>query len=163
MAAEPSAALRVVAIQPSSPKRKGPTHGAATRPHTRPSKKAPRYPVPPTLESRLFRLAGRAISNAPKREVASEKKTMAMPATTHGLPSALPNPLPVIAEATPIGVKRHTMPATKREVASEKKTMAMPATTHGLPSALPNPLPLIAEATPIGVKRHTMPATKTAE
>ena len=36
-----------------------------------------------------------------------------MAPTTHGLPSAEPKPLPVIAEATPIGVKRHTMPSTK--------------------------------------------------
>ncbi len=35
-----------------------------------------------------------------------------MAATTHGLPSALPNPLPVSADATPMGVKSATMPST---------------------------------------------------
>src|ERR1700742_3484724 len=113
MAADPSAALRVVAIQPRRPKRNGPTQGAATRPQTRPSKNAPRYPAPPTLERRLLRLSGRAISKAPKSDAASARKTIAITATTHGFPSALPKPLPVIAEATPIGVKRQTMPATK--------------------------------------------------
>src|SRR5580658_9579853 len=113
MAEDPKATLRVVAIQPRRPKRKGPTHGAATRPHTRPRSSAPRYPEPPTLERRLFKLWGSAISKAPKREAERARKTVAIPATTQPLPSALPNPLPVSAETRPIGVNRHTIPATK--------------------------------------------------
>src|SRR5580704_13065728 len=112
MAALPSATSRVVAIQPRRPKRNGPTHGAATRPQTRPSRNAPRYPEPPTLDRRLLRLEGSASSNAPKRDVASARNTSAMAPTIHGLPSAEPKPLPVIAEATPIGANRHTMPST---------------------------------------------------
>ena len=69
--------------------------------------------MPPTVERRLLRPCGRASSNAPKSEAESDTKTMAIPATIHGLPSAAPKPLPVMAEATPIGVKRQTMPSTK--------------------------------------------------
>src|ERR1700722_10245250 len=113
MAAEPSATLRVVAIQPRRPKRKGPTHGAATRPHTRPSRNAPRYPAPPTPERRLLRLAGRASSQAPHRDAARVPKTSAMTPTTQGLPRAEPKPLPVMDDTTPMGVNRQTMPSTK--------------------------------------------------
>src|SRR5580693_4409357 len=112
MAADPITTFRVVAIHPSRPKRKGPTHGAATSPHMRPSTKAPRYPEPPALDRRLLSPAGSAISNAPKSEADSDRKTSAIPATTHGLPSMLPKPLPVSAETTPIGVKRATIPST---------------------------------------------------
>jgi hypothetical protein len=68
--------------------------------------------VPPTVERRLLRLAGSASSNAPNREAARARNTNAMTPTTQGLPSAEPKPLPVIAETTPIGVNRHTMPST---------------------------------------------------
>src|ERR1700722_3145318 len=112
MAAEPSATLRVVAIHESRPKRNGPTHGAATRPQTRPRTNAPRYPVPPTPDRRLLTLEGSAISKAPKSDAESDRNTTAIAATTHGLPSALPKPLPVSAEATPIGVNSATMPRT---------------------------------------------------
>src|SRR5258708_19766380 len=54
IAAEPSATLRVVAIHPRRPNKRGPTQGAATRPHTSPSKNAPRKPLPPTLERRVL-------------------------------------------------------------------------------------------------------------
>jgi hypothetical protein len=60
----------------------------------------------------LLRPDGSAISKAPKSEAESDRKTIAMPATTHGLPNALPNPLPVSADATPIGANRQTMPTT---------------------------------------------------
>ncbi len=68
--------------------------------------------MPPTLDSLWFKLAGSAISNAPKSDAASAVKTTAITVTTHGLPSAEPKPLPVIAETTPIGVNRATMPST---------------------------------------------------
>jgi hypothetical protein len=58
-------------------------------------------------------LEGSAISYAPNSDAESERKTKAIAATIHGLPSALPKPLPVSAEATPMGVKSATMPSTK--------------------------------------------------
>src|SRR5690348_12828529 len=70
----PSSTLRVVPIQVSSERTKGPVQGAATKPPTRPSTNAPLGPRPPICASRFCSAGGRFISNAPNIDAAIATK-----------------------------------------------------------------------------------------
>ena len=69
----PRPTFREWPIDTRMPVRTGPVHGDAMTAVTRPSTKAPRYPMPPTDDNRRMTALGKTISNAPPDIDAAER------------------------------------------------------------------------------------------